>query len=360
MEENRRYGNMGRRRMKRTGLMVLFLSLAWGFCFSFDLAPSPAMATDGVINLKVTNFLPNQHFISLSIDQWAKELESATKGRVKVKVFHNASLAAPVQQYDAVAKGIADVGNHVLGYTLNRFPLSEVIDLPLGIPNGIVASRMMNDYLARLRPKEFDEVKVLWLHGHGPGYLCMRAKPVQKMGDLKGVRIRTYGSNARFIQALGGIPVGMPMGEVYEALAGGMVDGVLSSLETLRSYKTGEHVQYITQNRWTSYTTCMLFAMNKKTWNSLPPDIQAVIDQVSRRQPDRFGKAWDDAEVWAKSFLDSREVKYLTLAGEEERRWVAEGAQPVFDDYTKRMKEKGLPGDEALKVVLDHLKPYKK
>jgi len=51
---------------------------------------------------------------------------------VKVKLYHSATMASAVQQYDAVVKGIADIGNHVLGYTMNRFPLSEVLDLPLG------------------------------------------------------------------------------------------------------------------------------------------------------------------------------------------------------------------------------------
>ncbi len=283
-----------------------------------------------------------------------------TKGRVKVKVFHNATLAAPVQQYDAVVKGIADVGNHVLGYTVNRFPLSEVLDLPLGIPNSIVATKMMNEYARKLKPKEFDDVKVLWFHGPGPGYLCTRNKPVQKTEDLKGLRIRTYGGNARFMQALGVVPVGMPMNEVYEALAGGTVDGLLSGIEALESFGTMDHIRYITRNSWTSYTVCMLLAMNKKVWNSLPPDIQKAIDDLSRDEEKRFGQAWDNADLAAGSFLERRSVKYLSLTKEEEQRWVEKGAQPVFEDYLKRMKEKNLPGNEALSMILDYLKPYKR
>lgn len=339
---------------------VFFVSVLHGIVFALFFPFFSAAAADSTFTLKVTNFLPTQHCISLAIDQWGKDVERVTKGRVKVKTIHNATLTASQHQYDAVAKGIADVGNHVLGYTVNRFPLSEVLDLPLGIPNAVVASKMMNEYFSKLKPREFDDVKVLWLHGPGPGYLCTRNKPVQKMEDLKGMRIRTHGGNARFMQALGVIPVGMPMAEVYEALAGGTVDGILSDFEALESFKTGEHVHYITQNSWTAYTVCMLVAMNKKTWNSLPPDIQKAIDQVSQEQPEKFGRAWDNGDTSARSFLDTRGVKRLTLTKEEERRWVDKGAQPVFDDYTKRMKEKSLSGTEALRVVLDYLKPYKK
>jgi TRAP-type transport system periplasmic protein len=354
------HGSRGEETMKRTPSKRLIISLLCALAVFMHVLFLPADASDGQFNLKFTNFLPNQHFISLSIDQWARDVEKATKGRVKVKVYHNAAMATSVQQYDAVTKGIADIGNHVPGYTVNRFPLSEVIDLPLGVPNAVVASKMMNEYFGRMKPKEFDEIKALWLHGHGPGYLCMRSKPVQRMGDLKGLRIRTYGSNARFMQALGAIPVGMPMADAYEALAGGVVDGLLSSLESLKSYKTGEHVRTITQNRWTAYTTCMVVVMNKRIWNSLPLDIQNVMDALSREQPEKFGKAWDDAEAAGRSFLDQRGVRYISLTKEEEHRWVDTGAHAVFEDYIRRMKEKGLPGDEAVKFVIDYLRPYKK
>jgi TRAP-type transport system periplasmic protein len=338
----------------------LFVTILFVILFALCSGFVPAQAAESTFTLKLTNFLPNQHYISIAIDQWAKEVEKETQGRVKVKIFHSATLAAPVQQYDAVVKGIADVGNHVLGYTVNRFPLTEVVDLPLGIPSGIVATRMMNDYLRKLKPKEFDDVKVLWLHGPGPGFLCTRNRPVWGTADLKDLRIRTYGGNARFMQALGAVPVGMPMTEVYEALAGGAVDGLLSGIEALESFRTMDHIRYITQNRWTSYTVCMLMAMNKKVWNSLPPDIQKAIDDLSRNEEERFGKVWDNADLAAESFLDRRSVRHLSLTKEEEQRWVAKGAQPVFDDYVKRMKERNLPGNEALGVVLDYLKPYKR
>ncbi len=350
---------------------VLFILAFLGIFFSLPLHFHSAMAVDGAsglktlsvenpLTIKVTNFLPSEHLISLVMDVWARDVEKATRDRVRVRVYHNATVAAPVQQYDAVLKGIVEAGNHVLGYTVNRFPLSEVLDLPLGAPNGVTSSKMMNEYFVKLKPREFDDVKVLWFHGPGPGQVCTRNKQVQKMEDLRGLRIRTYGGNARFMQALGAIPVGMPMTDVYEALAGGMADGILSPLESLESFKTGDHIRYVTQNRWTAYSTCMLVAMNKKTWNSLPPDIQRVIDDISKEQPALFGKAWDNADLKARSFLDHRGVRYLPLTDGEERRWVDRGVQPVFDDYINRMKAKNLPGDQALKMVLDYLKPFKK
>jgi TRAP-type transport system periplasmic protein len=153
--------------------------------------------------------------------------------------------------------------------------------------------------------------------------------------------------------------VAMPMNEVYDALSRGLVDGLLSGRESLESFRTGEHIQYITQNKRTAYTACMLVCMNKKKWDSLPADIRGIIDQLSAEQPEKFGKAWDDADSAAIGFLEKRGVKFLNLDQAEEQRWVERGAQPLFDDYVKKMKEKGLPGEEALGCVTGYLKAYK-
>ncbi len=346
--------------MRRKSFAVFFRLVVLLFVLSLCIPADFAGAAEKVINLKVTNFLPPGHQASLAFDQWGKDLEKATNNRVKVRIYHAATLAPAVQQYDAVVKGIADVGNHVLGYTMNRFPLSEVLDLPLGFPSASVGIQMMNDYYRKLKPKEFEDVKVLWFHGQGPGFVCSRNKQVAKIDDLKGMKMRCYGGNARFLQALGGTPVAMPMTEVYDALSRGMVDGLLSSLESLESFRTGEHVQFITQNKATAYGATFLVAMNKKTWNSLPPDIQQAVDKSSQEQIEKFGKAWNHGDEVGRAFLEKRGVKFVSLGRDEEQRWIDKGAKPILDDYVKRMKEKNLPGEEALRVVQDFLKPYKK
>jgi TRAP-type C4-dicarboxylate transport system substrate-binding protein len=345
--------------MGRKGLKKLICATLFVFSLSICMLGT-ALAQEKTVLLKVTNFLPPGHMASLAFDQWGKDLEKATNGKVKVRIYHAATLAPAVQQYDAVVKGIADVGNHVLGYTMNRFPLSEVLDLPLGFPSAAVVAKMYQDYYTKMKPKEFDDIKVLWFHGQGPGYVNTRNKPVEKMEDLKGMKMRCYGGNARFLQALGGTPVAMPMGEVYDALSRGMVDGILSSLESLESYRTGEHLKYETQNKKTAYGACFLVAMNKKTWNSLAPDVQKIVDRLSEEQYDKFGKAWNQGDEKGKAFLDKRGVKFISLTPQEEQRWVDKGAKPLFDDYVKRMKEKNLPGDKALDTVLTFLKPYQK
>jgi TRAP-type transport system periplasmic protein len=139
------------------------------------------------------------------------------------------------QTYDGTVKGTCDIGLSVVSYVKGRFPLSEVIDLPLGHTSGLQATRLANAYFAKFKPKEFDDVKMLYIQAHGSG-LIVTKKPVNKMEDLKGMRIRCSGTSM-IVSALGGIPVAMPQSETYDALKKGFVVGVLSPQNRCKDVK---------------------------------------------------------------------------------------------------------------------------
>jgi TRAP-type C4-dicarboxylate transport system substrate-binding protein len=258
-----------------------------------------------------------------------------------------------------VTKGISDVGNHVLGYTVGRFPLTEVLDLPLGYPNNTVPTKLANAFYDKFKPKEFNDVKVLWFHAQAPGIVHTKTKPITKLEDLKGMKMRTYGSNAKLMSLLGGTPVAMPMTDVYDALSRGVAEGLMCAYEATEGFRFGDQLKYSTENYATSYSAVFAIVMNKDKWNSLPPDIQKIIDTMSKEYIEKYAAMWDDIEISGKAYLVKRGNKINTLSKEEEAKWV-EKAQPIFDDYVKKMKEKGLPGDEALKFARDYLKPYRK
>lgn len=316
-------------------------------------------AADKVVTLKVANWFPITHKQTPLLESWCKEVEKRTNGKVKVNYYPGGTLVPATQTYDAVTRGISDVGNHVLGYTVGRFPLTEVIDLPHGFPNNTVPTKLANAFYAKFKPKEFNDVKVLWFHAQSPGLIHTKAKPINKLEDLKGMKMRTYGSNAELMKDLGGVPVAMPMGDVYDALSRGVADGLMCAYEALEGFRIGELTKYSTENYATSYTATFVVVMNKDAWNSLSPDVQQVIDQLSVEYADKYAAMWDDIDKHGKEYMISKGGKIISLSKEEEAKWV-EKAQPLFDEYVKKMKEKGLPGDEALKFVRDYLKPYRK
>ncbi len=325
------------------------------------MAATISSAQEKAITIKVASWFPVGGTLDNIYREWSKDLEQRAAGKLKVTYYAGGTLVPTAQTYDAVVKGITDVGNHVLGYSMGRFPFSQILDAPIGWPpHGPEATIIANEFYKKFKQKEFDDVKVLYFHAMPGGFLHTKTKPVITLEDVKGLKIRCYGSNAKFVGLIGAVPVAMPMTDVYDALAKGVVDGIMSSYESVYNFKTGEYVKYTTENLQTAYGATFVVAMNKKKFASLPPDVQAIIDKMSEEYIAKWGKVWTDSELLGKDWLVKRGVKIITLSKEEEERWYERGTKPLVDEYIKEMKATGLPGDEAVKFLLDSFKRYRK
>ncbi|MEW6375040.1 MAG: TRAP transporter substrate-binding protein [Thermodesulfobacteriota bacterium] len=337
--------------MGRFKLISITLCLS---LIGFSFLTSPVFGQAKLIELKYSIFFPAPHKHSVLATEWGKEIEKRTDGKVKVTMFYAGTLTPAPGVYDGVVKGISDVGMSVFAYTRGKFPLLEVIDLPLGAKSGWAATRLINDFNNKFTPKELEEVKVMYLHAHGPGILHTK-KAVNKLEDLKGMKIRCTGMAAKIVTALGGAPVAMPMGETYDALSRGVVEGSMAPTEALQGWKWGEVVKFTTENFGSSYSTGFFVVMNKEKWNDIPPDIQKIIEKVNEEYIEKTGKAWDEIDKAGRDFILKLDNKIIPLSQKEDRKW-AKAVKPLLDDYVKSMKEKGLPGEEALKFCLDQLK----
>jgi TRAP-type transport system periplasmic protein len=331
--------------------LVLFLSVCFVSFPGFSAAQK-------VITMNYSNFFPAPHKHSILAEQWCKEIEKRTNGRVKISYFPGGTLTPAAQIYDGVVKGISDIGFSCFAYTRGKFPLTEVIDLPIGLKDGTTATRLINEYYKKFKPKEIDEVKVMYLHAHGPGMLHTK-KPVNKLEDLKGMKIRATGLASKIVTALGGSPVGTTMPETYDALRTGVAEGAMAPFEALQGFKWGEVINSSTVAYGSGYSTGMFIVMNKNKWNSLPPDIQKVFTEVNEEWIEKQARAWDEIEKEGIDFTQKRGNKIIRLTKEEDARWAAT-VKPIVDEYVKTTKAKGLPGDEALKFCLDYLKANQK
>lgn len=328
-------------------LVILIIS------FSLVLLPYSASAQK-VITLNYSNFFQAGHKNSIISEQWCREIEKRTNGKVKITYFPGGTLTPAAQTFDSVVTGIADIGFSVLGYSRGTFPMMAMIDLPLGYKSGAIATKLINAYYKKFKPRELDKVHVLYLHAHGPGILHTK-KPVYKLEDLRGMKIRAQGSVVPIVQALGGAPVGAPMPETYDALRTGVVDGSMAPIESLEGWKWGEIVKSTTECYGSAYTAGMFVVMNKAKWDSLPPDIQKIFDQVSSEWIEKQGKVWDEIDKSGREYTLKRGNKIIPLSKEENARWAA-AVRPLLDKYSKDVTAKGLPGEEALKFCLDFLK----
>jgi len=331
-------------------IFLVFCILLLVGCF----LPTAGSAAESVIKLKYGTFFPPTHPHSLLCVQWCEEVEKRTNGRVKVAFFPAGTLVSANATYDGVVKGIVDIGLSIMSYTPGRMPLSEVLCLPLGFKSGSQATRMANAFYQEFKPHEYDDTKIFYLHAHGPGFFHTKS-PVNNMQELKGLRIKSDANTSKVVVAAGGTPTTMPMLETYDALKRGLADGVLLPIETLKGWKFGEVCKYTYENPGNAYSNGFFIAMNKEKWNSLPKDIQQIIEKLNQEDFEKRAKLWSSIDDEGREFAIKTGHK-IVKASPEEQAQMKERMQPVLDAYVKSMNEKGLPGEKALKWCQDYLK----
>jgi len=322
------------------------------------LVPAGVTSVQAATTLTYSIFFPPTHGQAKAGQAWAKEVEKRSNGRIKITVFSGGTLTPADQCYDGVIKGISDIGMSCFAYTRGRFPIMEALDLPLGYPNGRVATRVANDFYKKFMPAELDGVKVLYVHAHGPGLLHTK-KPVSTLENLKGMKIRSTGLSSKIVESLGGLPVAMPQGETYEAIQKGVVDGTFTPIETLKGWKQAEVVKYTTESYGIGYTTAMFVVMNLKKWNALPKDIQKIMEDISNEWIDVHGKAWDDLDKEGRNYTKSLGNQIIPLTKAEDARW-KKAVKPIINNYIKTTAEKGLPGQKAVTEAENLIKKYGK
>jgi TRAP-type C4-dicarboxylate transport system substrate-binding protein len=311
------------------------------------------------VSLTYSNFFPPTHIQSKLAEQWCQEVEKRTGGEVTVQYFPGQTLTKAKQVYDGVVNGISDVGLSLFAYTRGRFPVMEVVDLPLGYPSGTAATMVVNDVYRELKPKELNDVQVMYLHAHGPGFVNTKEKPVRTMADMKGLKFRATGFAAKVVTALGGTPVAMPMPETYQSLQKGVVDGALYPVEAQKGWKLGEVTKYTTENYSMAYTSSFFVVMNKDKWNAISPSSQKAIEEINQEWIQKTAAAWDDSDTAGRKFFKDQGGEFIALSAGESAAW-KQAVAPVLKDFVAASAQKGFDGKQALDVTLQALKKYSK
>lgn len=328
--------------------LVAGLALATG-CGKGQTEDGGAAKTAKIHKLTYSVFFPPMHIQAQTAMDWAAEVEKRSEGRIRITVHAGGSLTKADQCWQGVINGISDLGMSCFAYTPGRFPLLEALDLPLGWPDGLTATRVATELTAKYNPAEIQGAKILYVHAHGPGILATK-KPVRSLEDLKNMKIRGTGLSAGIATALGATAVGMPQPETYDALQKGVVEGTFCPIETLKGWKQGEVIGFITDTKAIGYTTAMFVAMNQKSWDALPADLRQIVAEVSAEWVDKHGQAWNQADAEGLEFVQGLNREILSLSPEEEARWKAQ-VEPIVVDYVSRTSAKGLPGAEFLSEI---------
>jgi TRAP-type C4-dicarboxylate transport system substrate-binding protein len=343
--------------------VVLIVALASSLLIGCGGSPKDAAADKPqVIKLKFSHHNPPTAFVSKQgKEPWAKAIEEKTGGKVKIDIYPSATLNKPQDAYDAVVKGIADITWGFVAYYPGRFPLTEVLNLPmLGVDKASLGSKVIWD-LYNTTPylkKEFDDVKVLMLHTHDGAPITSRM-PILTAADMQGKKLRTGGGPAvAFLQSLGTSPIAMPAPDTYQAAEKGVIDGAVMAWEAVEMLNLQEVVKYGLDANVHSGTFFLI--MNKKKWESLPPDVQKVFDEQSGDIASQlFAKAWDETKKTSTDKFIKAGGTIKTMDPEETKRW-QEKAKLVWDKWANDLEAKGLPGKAVLAEALTRIEKYKK
>jgi len=269
------------------GLCLLGLGLG--------VAPLPASAQ---VELSMSAWVPPSHMlVKDGMMPWMKEVERVTEGRVKVKLLPK-PVTNPINHFDAVRDGLADVAFVSHAYTPARFQLVRVGVLPFSGDNAEVNSVALWRIYSKhfLKQDEHKGVKLLTIYTHGPGIFWNAKRPIKTVDDFAGLKIRVGGGIAADVaNALGVNTISKPAPESYELLSTGVVDGVMFPGESIVSFKLDKLLKYATQFPGGLYSDSHSVIMNVDRWNKISKADQAAIEKISNEAFSRgVGKAWDD------------------------------------------------------------------
>lgn len=308
-----------------------------------------------VIDLTVSSFMPGPHPQHTEvIEPFLKRVEEATEGRVTGTLYPANALGESEAQYDLAVTGVADMSMTLHGYTPGEFPLTSVTELPFIGKDAKDGSRIiwaLNEKFPEIA-EEHEGTKIAWLFKNDPAQILTSEKPVKKWEDLKGLRIRTPSpAGTEILEAYGAIPVQLPMGDVYEAMEKGLVDGALAPASVITNFQLDGVVNYITKGDL--YTSSLMVVMNEDTWDRISPEDQEVIEELMGEEMALLaGETYDkDGEEGFKA-AEKAGIEIYELSEEEKAEWM-KPLESIADKWVEQMEQQGLPGREIYEAAVE-------
>ena len=326
-----------------------------------------AAAQAQTITLKVHHFLgPQSIQHTTMLKTWCDNIAKDSNNRLNCQIFPAMQLGgAPPQLYDQARDGVADVVWTVAGYSANRFVRSQVFELPFMMTNAGATSRAAWDFVQKYAMDEYKDVKLLAVHVHGPGVIFTRNKPVTKIEDLRGLKMRgPTATVTKMLANMGATPVGMPVPQVPEALSKGVIDGAVIPYEVAPGLKVNELTKYASETPKGApalYTTFFVVPMNRARYDSLPPDLKAVIDKNSGRELSAFlGSTQEGNDVpGRKAFVETPGYTINQIPAAEMERW-KKATDNLDDEWVTDMNKRGFNGKAMLEDARALVQKYSK
>jgi len=290
--------------------------------------------SDEPITLKLAYNLPEEHHIGQGMILFADEMNKKTNGRVTIQLFPSSQLYRDVDMPQAITNRSIDLGNSSCEMWAPLVPAMDFTALSFLFPTMTSLQKALDEGgLSDVLNAELEKkgAKILVWAEYGPTNFANSVRQIKEPEDFNGLKIRGRGKlNEETIKALGGTPSFISSAEMYEALQRGITDGVSTGTTSMVSRKIYEVQKYLTISN-----DCMSvfpLAINLKSWEALPKDVQDVMLQVSADVTKSIREEAAKAEQQAIETLKANKMDVYTVTPQEFPKW-REAVQPVWEMY---------------------------
>ena len=320
------------------------------------LAPStgtPALAAEPVVIRAITAWPLDCNCVS-QYKRYVEEVNKRGKGQVEIKLLGGPEVVKPFEQFQALRTGIADMtqtaGAYFVGETIETAAV-DMLDptdfekLLKGL-RGTEALELVNQAF-----REKSGVRALGIMVGGTGFRFMMAKPINGLEDLKGKRIRVFGTQgAKAVQYFGGSPQTIPPQELYPALQRGVVDGAIRAPDDAWSF--GERDVYKSMIGTPLQLSLGWAYIATRVWDKLPPDVQQLLSTVSVEFDPQVLKYFFESDQKSAENLKAKGMKVIEISPVDKKR-LAEARMLYWEDIVAKSPVVGA----RLRSILE---PYSK
>ena len=304
---------------------------------ALSLLCAPGVLAQDKMILKSSDVHPEGYPTVVAVQNMGKKLEAATDGRLSIQVYPSMQLGGEKEtlemaQIGALALTRVSVG--VMGPIVDNL---NVFNLPFVFRDINHMHKVIDGEIGQTLLKEIDDnptaglIGLAWMDA-GARSIYNSKRPVAKLEDLEGLKIRTMG-NPMFVDmanAMGANGVAMGYDQLVNALQTGVVDGAENNYP---SYDTGQHYNYAPYYSTTQHLIIPeIIVFSRKVWDTLSPDDQALVRKLAPEAQLDERQLWADQEQRALENMKKHNVTITEISPEEKKRF-QDAMKPVWDKY---------------------------
>lgn len=290
--------------------------------------------------LKATDVHPLGYPTVEAVERMGKKLEAASGGRLSIQMFPSMQLGGEKEMIEQAQVGALQIARISVGPMGPLVPEFNVFNLPFIFRDGAHMEKVIDGPIGDELLKKLSDHPTAGLIGlcymnAGVRNVYNSKKPIEKVEDLKGLKIRMMG-NPLFVDtmnSLGGNGVAMGYDQLINAMQTGVVDGAENNEP---SYESGQHYRYAKYYSKTGHLMIPeLLVFSKVTWEKLSKDDQALIAKLAKEAQQEQRQLWNTRE--AESLKKMKEAGAVVTEVADRKPFQA-AVKPVWDKYGAQYK----------------------